>query len=650
MQSLPYSKAKFDGKKTSFYIPCPIINVSGKVPQSQYLSKAFQTDATHYLISRNEVGIHYPSDAKDIFVLQLGSRWLRFGRSTDALPHQWPMSVAIKRQSNSKRNVKPHPCSPILQSLPPLLAPPEKMIKISQEQKKLNSSSKPQTMSSINDSFAIEWTPEPEDDSITIMTGPSILHLREENWSLECAIIRGKIVNLKYLELIIGDSLRKVYNLTHYKESSIILVLDDCFCDCTSSIISLCQLILEKMSFLSMNIIPSSVSSCIGTNSSGGLVFDFGCQTSSISLVEDCQIILKENLLIGGDDLVHVLGLILKEGGSSLQLDHLYRPIHFEILEELRERITMCDDKVPNITPSQSPSRHEVFERDPSNNDTIIHNIYLKDEALFLGNFLFLTNVSHPLKETSNPMVITCSIDSTSFDLEALEKQPSSPYSPLGRRTLDDFNFSCLECDFNSQNFDHSLKHLSKHHYNAMVCSYNGCQKISTSLISKHCHISDHLFSTVEKRELDSLSSDPSVGADAGGLKCITDSLVDLLKSMEYVIGKEDSVEAVEQGQKISNERITKALSSIILTGGLSQSPGIKERIISIIDELHPDKDIIFSSSDLFLSPSMISWKGGSVLARMDLSIKNGEGWISSRDWAMCGARVLRERLSFQLK
>lgn len=658
MQATPLSKATFEGRKT--FHPCQPINVSGKIPQSQYLSKAFQADIPHYLCSRNEPGIHFPEDPSNIVVLQLGSRWLHFGRSTDALPHSWPMAVATK--NNCSHFNGENTASPISSSL----AKVPINFKISAEQRKLNKATKPQTMSSINDSYAIEWTPEPMDDNgIQILTGPSILHLKE-HWSLFYPIRRGKIVDFTMLEIIIKKSLSQVLELKECKDLSLVIVLDDDL-DQQETIASICRLFLEKMSFLSINIIPSSISSCIGSNSGSALVFDFGAQKSSISVVEDCQIIQKKNILIGGDDLNEVLSVLLKDSGGSLQLQPHKRWIHWEIIEALRESVALFYPQEENMPSAlTTTTRHEVFERDPSLSETLIHNIHLKDEPLFLGDFFFQTPSPTPKHFLPNPMVI----DSIGLGVVnggdnsgsgTTDSPPSNSAEINSIENLEkEFSFTCKDCaSFDSSCFNASLKHILKEHFNGMICTYSTCQKSFPSLLSKKCHIVNHLLNAnaddvIVGDVVDGDSGNVENGNENENVENITDALVDLIKELEY--SSEDALnnnyteEKKDHDEKVANERLTKLLSCIILTGGLSKSAGIKERIASIIWGINPAFEIKFSSSDLLLDPSMISWKGGSVLARMDVSVKSGEGWISSKDWSMCGTRVLRERLPFQLK
>lgn len=654
MQATPLSNATFEGRKT--FHPCQPINVGGKIPQSQYLSKAFQTDIPHYLISRNEPGIHFPEDPSNIVVLQLGSRWLRFGRSTDALPHSWPMAVARKNcvVSNGESSI-----SPISSSLPKVPI----NFKISAEQRKLNKATKPQTMSSINDSYAIEWTPEPMDDSeVEILTGPSILHLKE-HWSLFYPIRRGKIVDFTLLEIIIKKSLSQVLELKECKELSLVIVLDDDL-DQQETIASICHLFLDKMSFLSINIIPSAISSCIGSNSGSALVLDFGAQKSSISFVEDCQIIKKKNILIGGDDLTEVLSVLLKDAGGSLQLQPHKRWIHWEIIEALRESVGVFYPQEENVPPAVTMTRHEVFERDPSLSETLIHNIHLKDEPSFLGDFLFQTPSRTPKRVLPNPMVIdsiglgVVSADSGSSGIGGgtTDSPPSNNAEINSIETLEkEFSFTCKDCaSFVSSCFNASLKHILREHSNGMVCRYSTCQKSFPSLLSKKCHMVNHLLHANAEDAIVVDYVDGSGNVENENVENITDALVDLIKEMEYssedALNHNHTEEKMDHDEKVANERLTKLLSCIILTGGLSKSAGIKERIASIIWGINPAFEIMFSSSDLLLDPSMISWKGGSVLARMDVSVKSGEGWISYRDWSMCGTRVLRERLPFQLK
>ncbi|KAJ1747628.1 actin-like protein arp8 [Coemansia sp. RSA 990] len=101
-----------------------------------------------------------------------------------------------------------------------------------------------------------------------------------------------------------------------------------------------------------------------------------------------------------------------------------------------------------------------------------------------------------------------------------------------------------------------------------------------------------------------------------------------------------------------SIDRARKLYTSIVIVGGgVSFIPGFDDLLASRLMLLRPEflrssverVDIVAPPRDL--DPRVLAWKGGAVLGRLECA---REMWVSSTDWSDFGPRMLRDRVLFQ--
>ncbi|KAJ2375084.1 actin-like protein arp8 [Coemansia sp. RSA 2607] len=98
-------------------------------------------------------------------------------------------------------------------------------------------------------------------------------------------------------------------------------------------------------------------------------------------------------------------------------------------------------------------------------------------------------------------------------------------------------------------------------------------------------------------------------------------------------------------------ERAQKMYSSILIVGGgVTFIPEFNDVLASRLMYVRPEymrsverADIVSAPRDL--DPRVLAWKGGAVLSRSESDYNM---WVSAKEWADFGPRLLRDRLFFQ--
>ncbi|CAG8459317.1 6207_t:CDS:10 [Paraglomus occultum] len=96
----------------------------------------------------------------------------------------------------------------------------------------------------------------------------------------------------------------------------------------------------------------------------------------------------------------------------------------------------------------------------------------------------------------------------------------------------------------------------------------------------------------------------------------------------------------------MTDDRMKRFYTSIIIVGGGALLPGInqmlEERLVPRAASITEKLEILSPPREL--NPSLMAWKGASVTAKLDLT---KELWIYQKEWAELGVRCLREKALF---
>jgi actin-related protein 8 len=106
-------------------------------------------------------------------------------------------------------------------------------------------------------------------------------------------------------------------------------------------------------------------------------------------------------------------------------------------------------------------------------------------------------------------------------------------------------------------------------------------------------------------------------------------------------------LESLAQGARGDDRKLRDFFGGIMLVGGTSKTPGLREFIEARLRELRPfyGKEILVGPPPREFDPQVVAWKGGSVFGR--LSGHGNDSWISKYEYDMLGARLLNNKCMF---
>lgn len=106
-------------------------------------------------------------------------------------------------------------------------------------------------------------------------------------------------------------------------------------------------------------------------------------------------------------------------------------------------------------------------------------------------------------------------------------------------------------------------------------------------------------------------------------------------------------LESLAQGARNDDRKLRDFFGGIMLVGGASKTPGLREFLEARLRELRPHygKEILVGPPPRDFDPQVVAWKGGSVFGR--LSSHGNDSWISKYEYDMLGSRLLNNKCMF---
>jgi actin-related protein 8 len=106
-------------------------------------------------------------------------------------------------------------------------------------------------------------------------------------------------------------------------------------------------------------------------------------------------------------------------------------------------------------------------------------------------------------------------------------------------------------------------------------------------------------------------------------------------------------LESLAQGARGDDRKLRDFFGGIMLVGGASKTPGLREFVEAKLRELRPfyGKEILVGPPPREFDPQVVAWKGGSVFGR--LSSHGNDSWISKYEYDMLGSRLLNNKCMF---
>jgi actin-related protein 8 len=106
-------------------------------------------------------------------------------------------------------------------------------------------------------------------------------------------------------------------------------------------------------------------------------------------------------------------------------------------------------------------------------------------------------------------------------------------------------------------------------------------------------------------------------------------------------------LESLAQGARGDDRKLRDFFGGIMLVGGASKTPGLREFVEARLRELRPfyGKEILVGPPPREFDPQVVAWKGGSVFGR--LSSHGNDSWISKYEYDLLGSRLLNNKCMF---
>lgn len=601
------------GRTTSFVSLSASYAISAKNVQSAYQ----QSDVSYF--TRRRAG-ELPTDTSQVIVLQYGSRNFKVGLAKDALPRTLPHVIAYRPGGGTGRDRRDGPIAS-----PPL---PRESVAISEEdlqtrlahryktaRKKpppniytslvsFNRSSAPQTISALNDAYGFEWSRPSMEASY--VWGGTALHLNPAaGWKLCWPISRGHF-NLHQggyesyrhvtadLDRIWTGAIAselKVRRGDFPKYGLVIVVPDQIW---PWELRALAELALKEMSFKAVAFLQESVSGTFGTGTSAALVLDMGAQVTKVACIEDGQVIRETQTSspYGGDDLTVLLAEILRLHNFPYAECDLARQLDFELMDDLKIRLcTLDEDELASTV-------YEAYVRNPGQATRV-----------------------YPFKIFEERIIVPSAILEEGVPLVAKVKG-GEPLVADGEKKW-----------YTGEHDSMDLYYTSKNTHASAVDGEEGPAAPPTNNGGDGPPPSE---TPASELLMDEDATAPSnTTPPLGTLVSIKEAVQ---KALDYLGDNPD--------------RLKKFLSSILIMGNGLKFKGFVTHLQEWLAERLSGVEIDFvleapgsaAKENLTLDAGIVSWKGGAVFAKLECI---ADGYISQRDWDMCGARAFRERLLF---
>ncbi|PIA15944.1 actin-like ATPase domain-containing protein [Coemansia reversa NRRL 1564] len=508
---------------------------------------------------------------ENVIVIHPGSRWLRIGRASDAVPREIPHIIARRlRVRPSPATVDPNHSGPkessaVEETLTMLRTTLKQHQRLSKRKVAPNAYSQvltynrratPEVIQDHNDPFRIEWllSSEIKEDPVV---GEEALRIADPNDFIIRYPIRNGCFNVEdyaSIEEVLGDieaiwshaiEVELKINRRDLSSFGVVLAIPDIYN--RLEVILLAEVLLRRMGFQQLLVQQSSALVTFGAGFSSACVVDVGAQKTSVCCVEDgyCAQESRVTTMYGGDDITRFLFNLFMRSRFPYREASLQRMHDWNMVNDLRERFCTVNLSDVNIR---------------------LHNFFVR-----------------------------------------LPDQHTRKYS---FKTYDE-GYQAPLCLF----------------YPAIIDAYYQPPDYSRSFLNAYYPTS---YATPATLNNTVYVSDPQAQYSRIPLDAaITHSIV--------------HAGSIDRAKKLYT-------SIVVVGGGVSFIPGFNELLSSRLMYMRPEflqsverVDIVSAPRDL--DPRVLAWKGGAVLSRLECA---KEMWLSSKDWADFGPKLLRDRVLFQ--
>ncbi|KAF2024777.1 actin-like ATPase domain-containing protein [Setomelanomma holmii] len=623
------------------------------------------------------------TDISKLIVIHPGSQNLRIGLGSDALPKTIPMVIARKwkESEDEEDGGEPSPKRMKLDGAVPADALPEKwfgedfadqyMAMSSELRTRMRSNKRrvlpnskdlvinynrrtpPDIISEHNDMDRIDWTelPAVSNKAPGFFTGHAALRIPEKSnprYKLFWPIRNGTFNEVDYLDRnqiyhdiskILQEAfknqlgIKSLKDLVNYK---CVFIIPDLYE--RQYVTMILDILIRDLGLGKVCLQQESLSASFGAGYGVTCVVDLGAQKTSICCVDEglCVEESRVNLKMGGSDVTETFIKMMLYGHFPYSDMNLKRRYNFLLAEELKQKFCSMDEGSVTVQTWD-------FHLRASGQDTRKYTFKTYDETMLSVMGLFKPSIFDNAKKLQNRRkVIPRSVDL--YD--------GSPNDPISQAQI-----AILEAAAGKP----------------VVAAVNGtCDPIAAVSTPQRPQPNPfNLLGRLTENENTPRSSvagspgpegtgtpnperDTPMGDAEGQPLIFRDPVLEKTKLAEArdtvlpITPLDHAIlESLAQGARGDDRKLRDFFGGIMLVGGASKTPGLREFIEARLRELRPfyGKEILVGPPPREFDPQVVAWKGGSVFGR--LSGHGNDSWISRYEYDMLGARLLNNKCMF---
>eukprot|EP00123_Amoebidium_parasiticum_P009833 comp19737_c0_seq1/m.23536 comp19737_c0_seq1/g.23536 ORF comp19737_c0_seq1/g.23536 comp19737_c0_seq1/m.23536 type:complete len:680 (-) comp19737_c0_seq1:81-2120(-) len=447
-----------------------------------------------------------------------------------------------------------------------------------------------------------------------------------------------------------------------------------------SHVRALVEVLLEDMGFAACLVHQESVCATFGAGMTSACLVDVGAQKVSVCCVDEGLSVPSSRITVnyGGDDITRLFYWLLKKISFPYKACESGDHLDWSLLNSLKEQhCSLLEDEPTTGKPT------EFIVRRPDQL-ALKYTMRLADEpcrapsALFVPNLLgrqpyvaeiinrtTLDNEHDPSEIVDDAMLIEREAGVYLYGFKVFAGRVPAGPSPVpnaedggvvtktGMPNGADENMMCrwIGCTLKYPDLTTLLTHVMEDHVgrkqSSYVCGWEGCQRSGRPFPHKPAitaHMRTHVPVFLDKSTLpQSTAPTPTPGRE-------TPQPQPLLPEEEIIEGSLSIDEAINLSiSRSGGEDFQRRMyDSIMLCGGGHLYRGFaayleKQQRASMPPELRDTKiQILENPRDM--DPRILSWKGASILARLDYA---DDYWITAEEWRDQGVNILRDCLPF---
>ncbi|KAF2853014.1 actin-like ATPase domain-containing protein [Plenodomus tracheiphilus IPT5] len=638
--------------------------------------------ATEETVEDAEVPFASRTDISKLIIIHPGSQNLRIGLGSDALPKTVPMVIARrwKESEDEEDGGEPIPKRLKVEGEVPAEALPEKWfgddfrdqygamtselrLRMRQNKRRVLPNSKdlvsnfnkrtpPDIISEHNDINRIEWTEIPADSKKApdFFTGHEALRIPEKSnprYKLFWPIRNGTFNEKDYLDRnqiyhdvskILEEAFRNQLGITRMKDLvnyKCVFIIPDLYE--RQYVTMILDILIRDLGLGKVCLQQESLSATFGAGYGVACVVDIGAQKTSICCVDEglCAEESRVNLKMGGADITETFIKMMLFGHFPYSDMNLKRRYDFLLAEELKHKFCSMDEGSVTVQTWD-------FHLRASGQDTRKYVFKTYDETMLSVMGLFKPSIFDNAQKLANRRKIV----PRSVDL-----YDGSPNDPLSQAQASVIEIAAGKSSIINGIQDTTLPSAA----------------LSTPQRPAQINLLDRL-NGAENTPRSSVAGSPGPEgtntpnperdtpmADADGAPIIfRDPVYEKTKIAEErdkilpVIPLDQAIlESLAQGARGDDRKLRDFFGGIMLVGGASKTPGLREFIEARLRELRPfyGKEILVGPPPRDFDPQVVAWKGGSVFGR--LSSHGNDSWISKAEYDILGSRLLNNKCMF---